>query len=133
MRKNSHSQEFYIKKFKEIEQFARDKGITFPFKSVREFESTWNALKEDGVKQIDRTIKYSLQYNTDYKTALAEYRVSRELGLDYSFKGLKKLTTTEFAEQNQDAIMELYNAKKEEGMTASQAGAFISAYWFGSE
>lgn len=133
MRKNSHSQEFYDKKFKEIKQFAEDKGIDFPFKSRREFISTWNALKEDGIKQIDRTIKYSLQYNTDYKTALAEYKVSKELGLDYTFRGLKKLTTTEFAEQNQDRIMDLYNAKKEEGMSAAQAGAFISTYWFGSE
>lgn len=133
MRKNSHSQEFWNKKYNEIREYANDKGITFPFKSVREFESTWNALKEDGVKQIDRTIKYSLQYNTDYKTALAEYKVSKELGLDYTFRGLKKLTTTEFAEQNQDRIMELYNTKKEEGMSAAQAGAFISTYWFGSE
>lgn len=133
MRKNNHSQEFYNKKFNEIKQYAQDKGVDFPFKSVREFESTWNALKEDGVKQIDRSIKYNLQYNTDYKTALAEYRVSKELGLDYTFRGLKKLTTTEFAEQNQDAIMDLYNAKKNEGMTAAQAGAFISTYWFGSE
>lgn len=133
MRKNSHSQEFYDKKFREIKQYAEDKGIEFPFKSKREFISTWNALKEDGVKQIDRSIKYSLQYSTDYKTALAEYRVSKELGLDYTFRGLKKLTTTEFAEQNQDRIMDLYNTKKEEGMSAAQAGAFISTYWFGSE
>ena len=133
MRKNSHSQEFWNKKYNEIREYANSKGITFPFKSVREFESTWNALKEDGIKQIDRSIKYSLQYSTDYKTALAEYKVSKELGLDYTFRGLKKLTTTEFAEQNQDRIMELYNTKKEEGMSAAQAGAFISTYWFGSE
>lgn len=133
MRKNSHSQEFWNKKYNEIREFAEEKGVEFPFKSKREFISTWNALKEDGVKQIDRSIKYSLQYSTDYKTALAEYRVSKELGLDYTFRGLKKLTTTEFAEQNQDRIMDLYNTKKEEGMSASEAGAFISTYWFGSE
>lgn len=133
MRKNSHSQEFYDKKFKELKQYAEDKGIEFPFKSKREFISNWNALKEDGVKQIDRAIKYGMQYSTDYKTALAEYRVSKELGLDYTFRGLKKLTTTEFAEQNQDRIMDLYNTKKNEGMSAAQAGAFISTYWFGSE
>ena len=40
MRKNNHSQEFYNKKFNEIKQYAQDKGVTFPFKSVREFEST---------------------------------------------------------------------------------------------
>lgn len=133
MRRNNHSQEFYIKKFQETKLYAERKGLDFPFRSVREFESTWNALRVDGVKQIDRTIKYGLEYSTDYKTALAEYKVAKELGLDYTFKGIKKLTTTEFAEQNQDAIMNLYNRKREEGMTASQAGAFISTYWFGSK
>lgn len=133
MRKNNHSAAFYEKKFNEIRNYATNKGLQFPFRNVREFESSWNALKEDGVKQIDRSIKYGLEYNTDYKTALAEYKIAKELGLDYTFKGIKKLTTTEFAEQNQDAIMDLYNRKRDEGMTGSEAGSFISTYWFGSK
>lgn len=40
MRKNSHSQDFYDRKFNQMQEFAKDKGIEFPFKSKREFIST---------------------------------------------------------------------------------------------
>lgn len=131
--KNNHTEEFYMKKYKELKQFADDKNITFPYKNIREFKSTWNALREDGIKNVDKAMKYGLQYETGYKTALAEYRVAKELGIDVKLKELKQMTTTDFAERNQSKIMQMYHDKRAEGLTGDQAGAFISTYWFGSE
>ena len=38
--KNNHTEEFYIKKYKELQQYATDKDIVFPYKNIREFKST---------------------------------------------------------------------------------------------
>lgn len=131
---NKHTEEFYMKKFMETRAYAENKGISFPFRNVREFKSTWDAIRADGVKNVDKAIKYGLQYSTDYKTALAEYKALKQNGIDnVKLKSLKEMTTTEFAEQNKDTLMNMYHTKRAEGMTGDQAGAFISTYWFGSE
>lgn len=132
--KNKHSNEFYVKKYMEIKEYADKKGISFPYKSVREFQSDWNAIRADGVKNVDRAIKYGLQYSTDYKTALAEYKALKQSGIDtVKLKTLKEMKTREFAEEYSDQLSQMYHTKRAEGMTGDQAGAFISTYWFGSE
>lgn len=130
---NNHSNEFYIKKYNQIHDYATIKGLNFPFKNLREFKSTWEAIKADGVKNVDRAIKYGIQYNTDYKTALAEYRAIKEINPDVKLKSLKEMTTTEFANEHKDLLIQMYHTKRAEGMTGDAAGKFISTYWFGSE
>ena len=36
--KNNHTEEFYIKKYREIKNFAKEKGVDFPYKHIREFK-----------------------------------------------------------------------------------------------
>lgn len=130
----THSDSFWLKRYNDVKAFTQKKGITFPFKSVREFISDYRAIKADGVKNVMKEIKYSLQYQTSYKTALAEKRALKEANVQApSFKELKTISTQEFAEKYKDELITNYHSLKAQGMSSVNAREFISNYWFGSK
>lgn len=130
---SKHSDEFYKNKYQKLKEYARSKNIRNPYRSWRDFKSDYLEVLSTGDKKVMRTMKYNLEYNTDYKTALRAYQAAKEAGEDIKFRDVKKMTTQEFAHDHQDLIMRMYDQKKSEGMKASEAGEFISNYWFGSE
>lgn len=77
----AHTSEFWANKWKEIKSWAKEKGINIrdTFKSKRAFQSVWLAtameMESDKGGNIMKEIKYGLQYDTAYVTALAEYRM----------------------------------------------------------
>lgn len=131
--KYNHSKSFYKKRYKQFVRELRMKGIESPFRNLDSFVSEYEELKEVGVQNIKRQMIYDTQYNTQYKTALAEYKVSKDLGIDISFNKLKKMTTQEFADIHKDSIMKMYDKLIDSGMNSIQAGMYISQYWFGSK
>lgn len=132
--KIKHTKKFYRDKFIEIKNYCKRKGVIFPFSSVDDLEATWDTLKEEGIKNIDKTIKYNVRYGTNYKSALKEYQRIKELGIEdnLKFKDIKTMTTTEFAEIYESQIMTMYRQKKTEGMSPKDAGEYLSWFWFGS-
>lgn len=133
MKKNVHSNAFYKKKYVELKQFAKSKGIKAPWRSIREFKSEWAAHQADGVHDITSKMKYDMQYDTGYKTALAELKAAKSAGIkDVKLKDLQKMTTTDFAEAHRNELDAMYRSAKAKGMTGKEAGAYISNYWFGS-
>lgn len=133
-KKTEHSRYFWNKKYKEIKQYARDQGVAFPYKSKREFISDWESLRRDGIKDVDREMKYSLKYQTSFKTALAEKRALNTADIKApKFSELKKMSTKDFAEKYSKALEDNYKELKASGKTGKEAAEFISTYWFGSE
>lgn len=131
-KKTEHSQEFYQKKFNELQAYATAKGLPFPFRSVRALQSTWIANQEAGTKNIDKTIKYNMQYSMNFKSALSAYKMAKKYKKQMKLEDIKKLTTTEFAQMFQPEIENEYkNILKT--TTAKKAGEFISQNWFGSK
>lgn len=130
---SKHSNEFYKNRYQKLKDYARSKGIRNPYRSWRDFKSDYLEVLSTGEKKVMNTIKYNLQYNTSYKTALVAYQSAKKAGKNYTFKEIKMMTTIEFARENKDLIMKTYKEKMAEGKKAGEAGEFISNYWFGSE
>ena len=133
LKMSKHTDKYYQERYKKIKIYAKQKGIKNPYRSWRDFKSDYLEVLSTGEKKVMNTIKYNLQYNTSYKTALAAYQAAREEGKNYTLKEIKMMTTTEFARENKDLIMKMYKEKMAEGKKAGEAGDFISNYWFGSE
>lgn len=132
---SKHSDEFYKNKYQQLKDYARSRGIRDPYRSWRDFKSDYLEVASTGDKKVMKTMKYNLEYNTDYKTALKAYQTLKKENKDEDIKlrDIKKMTTREFAHDYKDLIMKTYRDKLSEGVKASEAGAFISNYWFGSE
>lgn len=133
--KIKHTRKFFRDKFIEIKNYCKRKGVIFPFNSMDDLEATWERMREEGIKNIDKEIKYNVRYGTNYKSALKEYQRIKELGIEdnLKFKDIKTMTTTEFAEIYEGQIMDMYKQKKSEGMSGKDAGEFLSTFWFGSD
>lgn len=131
--KYKHNKKFYTSRYKEFINKIEKQGYKNPFHNKDEFISEWLYLKEEGVKNVMGRLVYDTKYQTNYKTALAEYRISKDLGLKLSLKEVKEMTTTQFAELHKDNINKMYDYLINSGMTGEQAGNYIGQYWFGSE
>lgn len=129
----SHTIDFFKRKFAELNDFATSKGIMFPYANLDEFISDYKDVSLSS-KNVMKDMKYNLQYETSYKTALSELRVIRELGdTETKLVELKRMGTREFAELHKDDIMFDYEVFKKYSGSAKGALAMISRYWFGSE
>lgn len=133
--KYRHSDEFFDKKWDEFVQYCKDKSIINPFPNKDNYINTYELMQEEGIKQIDRNIKYFAQYKTDYKTALREYQILKELDPDSAlkFKNIKSMSTNEFAKMYDTQIDAMYHNLRGNGMNAEDAQSYISTYWFGSD
>ena len=135
-----HSAEFWARKYAEMKQFSLDNGI--PVLSPNELISAWEAEVQAGSRNPGRDLKYSLRYNTDYKTARHMLQMARSLGDTTSqLKAFQTMSTQDFYDLYSNEIDKAYQAKKKEiesradysGHGASYAAQiFISQYWFGS-
>lgn len=133
-KKYNHSKIFYIEKYSQYKNMVEYYGGSNQFRDLNEFVSSYNSLKNANEKRIVDKLAYSSVYATDYKTALAEYRMLKKIDPNATvrFKELKTMNTVAFATKYQNEIMHEYRSYMKQGKSAKEAGALISQYWFGS-
>lgn len=129
-----HSDIFYAEKYLQYKKKVMEYGGSSQFRDRNEFISTYNAMREDKEKRIIDKLAYSSVYATDYKTALAEYKMLKKMDSNATvkLKELKTMNTVTFAAKYQNEIMHEYRSYMKQGKSAKEAGALISQYWFGS-
>ena len=133
-KKYNHSRKFYIEKYSQYKNMVEYYGGSSQFRNRNEFISSYNAMREDKEKRIVDKLAYSAVYGTDYKTALAEYKMLKKMDPNATvrLKELKTMDTAAFATKYQNEIMHAYRSYMKQGKSAKEAGELISQYWFGS-
>ena len=133
-KKYNHSKIFYKEKFSEYKKKVMEYGGSSKFKDRNEFISNYNAMREKNEKRIVDKLAYASVYGTDYKTALAEYKMLKKMDPNATvrLKELKTMDTVTFAAKYQNEIMHAYKSYMRQGKSAKKAGELISQYWFGS-
>ena len=133
-KKYNHSKIFYKEKFTKYKNIVEYYGGSSQFRNLNEFISSYNSLKDDNEKRIVEQLAYQTFYSTDYKTALAEYKMLKKMdpNITVRFKELKTMDTAAFATKYQNEIMHAYRSYMKQGKSAKEAGELISQYWFGS-
>ncbi len=126
-----HSQEFYERKFAEVKEYIEIKGLENPYgNSLTKFISDYEAIKDEGAKNVMKDLKYYLQYETSYNTARSMLQKVREFGGPEKLKELKGMNTRDFAERYLNELrIEQEQAKSIYGEGYSE---MIGIWWFGS-
>lgn len=78
-----HTVAFFDAQYEKMRRYADSIGVEFPWRSRREFISDYRATKASGSERPLDEMRYFLKYSTGYKTALAEYRMSRQYREDW--------------------------------------------------
>lgn len=125
---NRHNTDFYVEKYREITNYALDKGLEVPYRNLTEFISEYEAVRASGSKRVMAELKYYTQHETSYKTARAMLAKAREFGSDLKLEDLKDMSTREFAELYYDQI----KAEMKGFKTSSAAAMYIGRTWYGS-
>ena len=126
-----HSYAFWKKKYGEFLRYIKKKGLENPFRGGRdEFISNYLAVQEDlkadpTVKKVRpmNVLKYGAEFSTEFKTALAELKFSRDLRRTMETR-LEEISFQEESEDlSEDEISEktlLEKALKEKGPTLKE-------------
>jgi hypothetical protein len=129
-----HSEKYFEQKYAELQQYAEAKNIEFPYWNIEEFKSDYMDVLGQGSKNVMKDIKYNMQYETSYKTALAEKRaLKEELDIDVKLQDLQIMSTREFADNHLDELEAAYDKLRASGKSPLGAKLAISRYWFGSD
>ena len=133
-KKYNHSKIFYKEKFSKYKNIVEYYGGSSLFRNLNEFISSYNSLKDDNEKRIVEQLAYQTIYSTDYKTALAQYKLLKKLDPNATvrLKELKIMDSAEFAAKYTNELKDAYRSYKNQGNSAKEAGALLSQYWFGS-
>lgn len=132
--KYKHSDIFYAEKYLQYKKKVMEYGGSSQFKDRNEFISTYNTMREDKEKRIIDKLAYASVYGTDYKTALAQYRLLKKLDpkATVRLKELKIMDSEAFAIKYSNELKDAYRSYKNQGNSAKEASALLSQYWFGS-
>ena len=128
--KSQHSKSFYDTRYAEYKSRVMHSGGFVLNRNS--FESAYEAL-QGTTKNVMKDLVYSAKYGTNYKTALAEFRALKSVGIKSSFKDLKVMTTQEFADTYVTELNKGYRDLKAKGITGKDAATIISQQWFGSK
>lgn len=128
-----HNTDFYVEKYKELTNYALDKGLDVPYRNLTEFISDYEAIRASGSKRVMAEMKYYAQYETSYETARAMLAQTREMGDPMKLKDLKSMTTRAFAEKYSTEIKAAYKEAERMFGSASAAALYIGRIWYGSE
>lgn len=131
----NHSNKFFSKKWKELKAWAKKQMVKLPYANKWQFEQDYYTTKEEGSKNVMGDIKYGLQYNTNYKTAKAEYNFLKEAGIkaDMKLKQLKLMTTAEFYEQYANEIENFRTDMRTLGYNTTVQNHLVAIHFFGSD
>lgn len=137
-----HTKKFMKRKYMEYLTDVKKIGGT-PL-TQNNFQSAYEAYMEEnrqarlrGERVVDpnKELVYASKYSTRYKTALAEKRELRAIGITESLEDLKKMETTDFAKKYAAQLAQAYRDQQALNPTKSgkDIGRIISQMWFGSK
>lgn len=125
--------EFYDNKYDTLVEWAKKKKIKLPWDNVEAFTETYLDYRRKGSKNPLKSMEYNLQYNTDYKTVMAERAWLRANDKEViSLKELKTMSTQDFYDKFKDDIEEYRKEAKAQGANSYIANKMISNFFFGS-
>lgn len=128
--KYKHSEKFYDKKYKAYKkEVAKIGGFAL---NKNEFISGYNAISGES-KNVMKDLVYGSKYGTSYKTALAEHRALKSVGIKAKLENLKLMTTQDFADVYATELTKGYRDLRAKGITGKEAALLISQQWFGSK
>lgn len=130
---NKHNTDFYVEKYKEITNYALDKGLEVPYRNLTEFINDYEAIRASGSKRVMAELKYYAQYETSYETARAMLAQTKEMGDPMKLKELKSMSTRAFAEKYSEQIKAAYKEAKKMFGSSDAAALYIGRVWYGSE
>lgn len=128
--KSQHSKSFYNKRYEQYKERVMEIGGFVLNRNS--FESAYEAL-QGSTKNVMKDLIYSSKYGTNYKTALAEFRALKSVGIKANFKELKLMTTIDFADTYAEQLNKGYRALRAQGIAGKEAATIISQQWFGSK
>lgn len=134
-KKYNHSKIFYKEKFSKYKNIVEYYGGSSKFRNLNEFISSYNSLKNEDEKRIVEQLAYNTVYSTDYKTALAQYKLLKKLdpNATVKLKELKIMNSEKFAIKYNNELKDAYRSYMKEGNSSKEAKALVSQYWFGSK
>lgn len=128
--KYKHTKKFYDERYKTYKrEVARIGGYAL---KKNEFISGYNALAGES-KNVMKDLIYGSKYGTTYKTAIAEYRALKSVGIKAKLEDLKLITTQDFADSYATQLSAAYRDLRSQGVTGKDAALIISQQWFGSK
>lgn len=128
--KYNHSKEFYDTRYKIYKKEVKRIG-GYALKK-NEFISGYNALAGES-KNVMRDLIYGSKYGTSYKTAVAEHKALKSVGIKTKLEDLKLITTQDFADMYATQLAAGYRDLRSKGITGKDAALLISQQWFGSK
>lgn len=132
-RQYNKKEEFYDKKYNTLVNWAKKKNIELPWNNVEAFTETYLDYRRKGSKNPLKSMEYNLQYNTDYKTVMAERAWLRANNKEVlSLKELKTMSTQDFYDKFKDDIEEYRKEAKAQKINSYRANKMISNFFFGS-
>lgn len=126
----AHTKKFYDEQYKKYKVEVKKIGGFVLKKNA--FEAAYKELQGES-KTVLKDLVYGSKYGTNYKTALAEYRALKSVGIKTSLESLKLSTTQEFADTYASQLAAGYSELKSKGITGKDAALIISQQWFGSK
>lgn len=129
--KYKHTKKFYDTRYKVYKkEVAKIGGYAL---KKNEFISGYNALSGES-KNVMKDLVYGSKYGTTYKTAVAEYRALKSVGIKgIKLEDLKLITTQDFADSYATQLSAAYRDLRSKGVTGKDAANIISQQWFGSK
>ena len=76
---------------------------------------------------------YGSKYGTNYKTAVAEHKALKSVGIEVKLEDLKLITTQDFADAYSAQLSKGYRDLRAKGIAGKDAALIISQMWFGSK
>lgn len=128
--KYNHTKEFYDTRYKIYKKEVKRIG-GYALKK-NEFISGYNALAGES-KNVMRDLIYGSKYGTSYKTAVAEHKALKSVGIKTKLEDLKLITTQDFADTYATQLAAGYRDLRSKGITGKDAALLISQQWFGSK
>lgn len=126
----NHSKQFYDTRYKTYKREVKKIG-GFALKK-NEFISGYNALSGES-KNVMKDLIYGSKYGTSYKTAVAEHKALKSVGIKVKLEDLKIITTQDFADTYSAQLSKGYRDLRARGITGKDAALIISQQWFGSK
>ena len=124
-----HTANFYNNKYAEYKRGVKAIGGTALNKNA--FIEAYE-YKQGQKKPIIKELIYDSKYGTKLKTAKAELKALKDIGISANLEDLKSMTTQDFAATYAAELSRAYKDAIKSGATSSGAALLISQQWFGS-
>ena len=124
-----HTANFYNNKYAEYKRGVKAIGGTALNKNA--FIEAYE-YKQGQKKPIIKELIYDSKYGTKLKTAKAELKALKDIGISANLEDLKSMTTQDFADVYAKEIAKSFNDYRAAGKSLNDTYDLISQMWFGS-